>query len=276
MLKIDAHQHFWAFDPVRDSWINDEMKVIQRDFLPPELDFVLRENGMDGCVAVQADQSEEQNAFLLGLTEGHDFIKGVVGWVDLQADNIEERLEHYSHTKLMKGFRHVLQGEANRALMLEPAFKRGIGLLNKYGFTYDILIFPDQLKFATKLAKEFPEQKFVLDHIAKPYIKDGQIDSWSAEIEQLAACPNVYCKVSGMVTEADWHNWTNDTFKRYLDVVFNAFGAKRVMYGSDWPVSLVAGDYTRVKAIVSEYASQFTADAQDMIFGGNAVTFYNL
>ncbi|QKJ32282.1 amidohydrolase family protein [Mucilaginibacter mali] len=276
MLKIDAHQHFWVFDPVRDSWINDEMKVIQRDFLPPELDFVLRESGMDGCVAVQADQSEEQNAFLLGLTEGHDFIKGIVGWVDLQADNIEERLEHYSHTKLMKGFRHVLQGEANRALMLEPAFKRGISLLHKYGFTYDILIFPDQLKFATKLAKEFPDQKFVLDHIAKPYIKDGKIDSWSAEIEQLAACPNVYCKVSGMVTEADWHNWTNDTFKRYLDVVFKAFGTKRTMFGSDWPVCLVAGDYTRVKAIVSEYCSQFTADEQDMIFGGNATTFYNL
>lgn len=276
MLKIDAHQHFWVFDPVRDSWINDEMKVIQRDFLPPELDFVLRENGMNGCIAVQADQSEEQNTFLLGLTEGHDFIKGVVGWVDLQADNIEARLEHYSHTKLMKGFRHVLQGEANRALMLEPAFKRGIGLLNKYGFTYDILIFPDQLKFATKLVREFPEQKFVLDHMSKPYIKDGKIDSWSAEIEQLAACPNVYCKVSGMVTEADWHNWSNDTFKRYLDVVFNAFGTKRIMYGSDWPVCLVAGDYTRVKAIVSEYASQFTADEQDMIFGGNAITFYNL
>lgn len=276
MLKIDAHQHFWVFDPVRDSWINDEMKVIQRDFLPPKLDFVLRENGMDGCVAVQADQSEEQNAFLLGLTEGHAFIKGIVGWVDLQADNIEERLEHYSHTKLMKGFRHVLQGEANRALMLEPAFKHGINLLHKYGFTYDILIFPDQLKFATKLVKEFPEQKFVLDHIAKPYIKDGKIDSWSAEIEQLAACPNVYCKVSGMVTEADWHNWTNDTFKRYLDVVFKAFGTKRIMFGSDWPVCLVAGDYTQVKAIVNEYCSQFTADEQDMIFGGNATTFYNL
>lgn len=276
MLKIDAHQHFWVFDPVRDSWINDEMKVIQRDFLPPELAFVLRENGIDGCVAVQADQSEEQNAFLLGLTEGHDFIKGIVGWVDLQADNIEERLEHYSHTKLMKGFRHVLQGEANRALMLEPAFKRGISLLHKYGFTYDILIFPDQLKFANKLAKEFPEQKFVLDHIAKPYIKDGKIDSWSAEIEQLAACPNVYCKVSGMVTEADWYNWTNATFKCYLDVVFNAFGTKRIMFGSDWPVCLVAGDYTDVKAIVSEYCSQFTADEQDMIFGGNATTFYNL
>ncbi|MES2278599.1 MAG: amidohydrolase family protein [Bacteroidota bacterium] len=276
MLKIDAHQHFWVFDSVRDSWINDEMQVIQRDFLPADLDFVLRENGMDGCIAVQADQSEEQNNFLLGLTEGNDFIKGIVGWVDLRAENVEERLQFYSHTKLMKGFRHVLQGEANRALMLEPDFTRGIGLLSKYGFTYDILIFPDQLKYATKLVKAFPNQKFVLDHMAKPDIKNGRIDSWSAEMEQLAANKNVYCKVSGMVTEANWHNWTNDTFTKYLDVVFNAFGTGRVMFGSDWPVCLVAADYTPMKAIVSEYVQRFRTDEQEMIFGGNAINFYNL
>jgi L-fuconolactonase len=276
MLKIDAHQHFWVFDPVRDSWINEEMRSIQRDFLPGDLEFVLRENGMDGCITVQADQSEEQNAFLLHLTEGNDFIKGIVGWVDLRAGNIEERLEFYSHTKLMKGFRHVLQGEPNRALMLEPDFKRGIGLLHKYGFTYDILIFPDQLQYADKLAKEFPQQKFVLDHIAKPDIKGGKTDSWAAEIELLAANQNVYCKVSGMVTEADWHNWSNDTFTKYLDVVFNAFGTGRVMFGSDWPVCLVAADYTGMKAIVETYTQQFSADEQEMIFGGNAINFYNL
>jgi L-fuconolactonase len=210
------------------------------------------------------------------LTEGNDFIKGIVGWVDLRAGNIEERLEFYSHTKLMKGFRHVLQGEPNRALMLEPDFKRGIGLLHKYGFTYDILIFPDQLQYADKLAKEFPQQKFVLDHIAKPDIKGGKTDSWAAEIELLAANQNVYCKVSGMVTEADWHNWSNDTFTKYLDVVFNAFGTGRVMFGSDWPVCLVAADYTGMKAIVETYTQQFSADEQEMIFGGNAINFYNL
>jgi len=276
MLKIDAHQHFWVFDPVRDSWINDEMKVIQRDFLPAELEFTLKQNGMQGCVAVQADQSEEQNNFLLGLTEGHDFIKGVVGWVDLRAANIEERLEHYSHTKLMKGFRHVLQGETNRALMLEPDFKQGISLLSKYGFTYDILIFPDQLKYADQLAKEFPDQKFVLDHIAKPYIKDGKIDEWAAEMKQLGGNPNVHCKASGMVTEADWHNWTNDTFTRYLDVVFESLGADRVMFGSDWPVCLVAAEYQQMKGVLEAYTQQFTADEQDKVFGGNAVEFYNL
>jgi L-fuconolactonase len=276
MLKIDAHQHFWIFDAVRDSWINDDMRVIQRDFLPHDLQYVLHENGMDGCIAVQADQSEEQNAFLLHLTEGNDFIKGVVGWVDLRAENIEERLEFYSHTKLMKGFRHVLQGETNRALMLEPDFKRGINLLHKYVFTYYILIFPDQLKYAAQLAQEFPNQKFVLDHIAKPDIKNGKIDEWATDINSLAANKNVYCKVSGMVTEADWHNWTNATFTKYLDVIFNAFGTGRVMFGSDWPVCLVAAEYASMKAIVSEYTQQFSAAEQDMIFGMNAVQFYNL
>jgi len=276
MLKIDAHQHFWVFDAVRDSWINDDMRVIRRDFLPHDLQYVLHENGMDGCIAVQADQSEEQNAFLLHLTEGNDFIKGIVGWVDLRAEDIDERLAFYSHTKLMKGFRHVLQGETNRALMLEPNFKRGIGLLHKYGFTYDILIFPDQLTYATQLAQEFPQQKFVLDHLAKPDIKSNKIGEWAADIKLLAANKNVYCKVSGMVTEADWHNWTNNTFTKYLDVVFNAFGTDRIMFGSDWPVCLVAAEYTPMKAIVSEYTQQFTAAEQDRIFGGNAAKFYNL
>jgi L-fuconolactonase len=276
MPKIDAHQHFWNFDPVRDSWITEDMSQIRRDFSPADLEFVLRRNGMDGCVAVQADQSEEQNSYLLGLTEGNDFIKGVVGWVDLQAENIEERLEYYSHTKLMKGFRHVLQGELNRALMLEPNFKRGISMLHKYGFTYDILIFPDQLKYAGKLVKEFPHQKFVIDHIAKPNIKEGKIDAWAAEMDLLGKYENVYCKVSGMVTEADWKNWQPNDFTSYLDVVFKAFGTGRVMFGSDWPVCLVAASYEKMKAVVDDYAQQFTAREQEMIFGGNAVTFYNL
>lgn len=276
MLKIDAHQHFWIFDAVRDSWINDDMRVIQRDFLPHDLQSVLHGNGMDGCVAIQADQSEEQNAFLLHLTEGNDFIKGIVGWVDLQAENIEERLGFYSRTKLMKGFRHVLQGETNRALMLEPDFKRGISLLHKYGFTYDILIFPDQLKYAAQLAQTFPQQKFVLDHIAKPDIKTNKIGEWAVDIKQLSVNKNVYCKVSGMVTEADWHNWTNATFTKYLDVVFNAFGTDRVMFGSDWPVCLVAAEYGTMKAVVGEYIQRFSIAEQDMIFGGNAVAFYNL
>jgi L-fuconolactonase len=276
MLKIDAHQHFWIFDPVRDSWINDEMSVIQRDFLPAHLEPVLKANGMDGCVAVQADQSEIQNDFLLGLVGENDFIKGVVGWVDLRADNIDERLVYYSGFGKMKGFRHVLQGEEDRALMLKPAFMNGISKLSKYGFTYDILIFPDQLQYVPEFVSAYHDQKFVIDHIAKPYIKDKKIQDWATEIKKVAGHENVYCKISGMVTEADWNGWEQEDFTPYLDVVFNAFGAGRVMFGSDWPVCLVAAEYSEMKNILDEYTASLSATEQAGFWGDNAVKFYNL
>lgn len=274
--RIDSHQHFWQFDPVRDSWINDDMKAIRRDFLPADLEPVLRQHGFDGCVVVQSDQSEAENEFQLKNAATSDIVKGVVGWVDLQDGKIEERLAYYSSFKAMKGFRHVLQGEADRALMLKPAFKRGISLLHPYNFTYDILIFPDQLQYAAELVKEFPRQKFVIDHIAKPYIKDRKIDGWKQDIQALAAHDNVYCKISGMVTEADWNNWKPDDFKPYLDTVTEAFGTKRILYGSDWPVCQVAGGYEKMLAIVTEYFSAFTENEQQQFFGANAIQFYNL
>lgn len=276
MVTIDAHQHFWNYDPVRDSWITPEMGVIRRDFLPVDLAPVLKENNVDGCVAVQACQNEAENDFLLSLADDASFIKGIVGWVDLRADHIEERLQHYKQYDRMKGFRHVLQGETDRALMLKPEFKNGISKLAKYGYTYDILIFTDQLKYAAELVAAFPDQKFVLDHIAKPLIKDGDIDDWAKDISALARYENVWCKLSGMVTEADWKNWETSHFTPYLDVVAGAFGTTRLMYGSDWPVCQVAANYSEVKGIVDEYAQQFSEDEQKLIFGGNAVSFYNL
>ncbi|MEI6945928.1 amidohydrolase family protein [Paraflavisolibacter sp. H34] len=276
MLKIDAHQHFWIFDPVRDSWINDEMSVIQSDFLPADLQPVLQQAGIDGCVAVQADQTEAQNDFLLELAEKNDFIKGVVGWVDLQAPNIDERLAYYSNTSKMKGFRHVLQGEPQRDFMLRPAFKHGISRLHNHGFTYDILIFPDQLEFTREFVATFPEQKFVIDHIAKPFIKDQKIDDWKKDIQAVAAYRNVWCKLSGMVTEADWKGWKKEDFTPYLDAVVEAFGPQRIMYGSDWPVCLVAADYPDMIGIVKDYFASFSQDEQDAFFGGNAVAFYDL
>ena len=276
MARIDAHQHFWIFDPVRDSWINEGMSVIQRDFLPADLLPVLSENGMDGCVAVQADQSEAQNDFLLDLAADNDFIKGVVGWVDLRADHLEERLEYYSQFEKMKGFRHVLQGEADRALMLNLEFMRGISLLRKYGFTYDILIFPDQLPYVSELLTACPDQKFVIDHIAKPYIKDQKIGDWAEEIYRVARHQNLHCKVSGMVTEADWENWKPTDFTPYLDVVFEAFGANRLMFGSDWPVCQVAASYGVMKSIVEQYTQKLSASEQERFWGQNAVNFYNL
>lgn len=275
-MQIDSHQHFWKFDPVRDSWIDGTMSVIQRDFTPEDIKPLLSANGMDGCVSVQADQSVEENSFLLAHAEQNDFIKGVVGWVDLQAEDIHERLRHYGQFKKMKGFRHVLQGEKQRDFMLRPAFRRGISSLHSFGYTYDILIFPDQLKFTEKFVEGFPYQPFVIDHLAKPYIKDKKIDEWKKDMLAIAKYDNVFCKVSGMVTEADWKNWANEDFRPYLDVIVDSFGMNRLMFGSDWPVCLVAASYKKMIDVVREYFSTFTKSEQDAFFGGNAVRFYNL
>ncbi|MBL7739557.1 MAG: amidohydrolase family protein [Chitinophagaceae bacterium] len=275
-MRIDGHQHFWKFDPVRDRWINDDMSVIQKDFLPADLDPLLKQNGFDGCVTVQSDQSEAENEFQLNNAVQHDFIKGVVGWVDLCSPQVEERLTYYSQFPKMKGFRHVLQGEKDRAFMLQPAFMKGIRLLKKYHFTYDILIFPDQLQHTLEFVKAFPEQPFVIDHIAKPYIKDKKTDEWRKDMEAIAEHENVHCKISGMVTEADWKQWKNEDFTPYIEAVVNAFGAKRIMYGSDWPVCLVAASYEKMLEIVKEYFASFTQNEQELFFGGNAITFYHL
>ncbi|WP_346239030.1 amidohydrolase family protein [Niabella insulamsoli] len=273
---IDAHQHFWIFDPVRDSWIDEPMKAIRKDFLPKNLKPVLADNGIDGCVVVQSDQSQVENLFQLTNAMQHDFVKGVVGWVDLRARNIEDQLAHYRFYPKMKGFRHVLQGEKDRALMLKRSFTNGISKLENYGFTYDILIFPDQLKYAKKLAAAFPHQKFVIDHMAKPYIKDGRIDDWKKDMQAIARLPNVYCKISGMITEADWKKYKPADFTPYIDVVVEAFGMKRLMFGSDWPVCLVAGSYKKMKAIVDAYFNTFSEREKAAFYGGNAIKFYGL
>lgn len=275
-MRIDAHQHFWLFDPIRDSWITDDMAVIQRDFLPGDLKPILHQNNIDGCIAVQADQSEMQNSFLLELASENDFIKGVVGWVDLRAKNIEDRLDYYSRFENMKGFRHVLQGEPDRALMLTPGFMNGISKLKKHNFTYDILIFTDQLQYVPQFVNAFPDQKFVIDHIAKPDIKNHKVAGWAKEMRAIAELDNVWCKVSGMVTEADWKNWKYDDFEPYLDVVFEAFGVEKVMFGSDWPVCQVAASYKAMADIVSQYTSTLSLSEQSVFWGENAVNFYNV
>jgi L-fuconolactonase len=273
---IDAHQHFWKYDAARDSWITDEMSVIKKDFLPHDLQPLLQQNGLEGCVLVQSEQSEEHNAFLLEQAQGNDFIKGIVGWVDLRAGDVKERLAYYKQFSNIKGFRHVLQGEADRALMLKPEFMRGIAALQPFNFTYDILIYADQLKYIPQFVAAFPHQKFVIDHIAKPNIKAQQIDEWTIDMMAVAVHENVFCKISGMVTEADWKNWKKEDFGPYIDVVCEAFGPDRIMFGSDWPVCLVAASYAETINIVSEYFSSFTAEEQNQFFRTNAVNFYNL
>jgi L-fuconolactonase len=276
MATIDAHQHFWLFNPVRDAWIGDDMRIIQRNFLPADLLPVLKANGIDGTIAVQADQSETENEFLLQLAEENEFIKGVVGWVDFCAPDIEERLAFYKGNPKMKGFRHVLQGEKDRAHMLLPGFKNGISKLEKFGFSYDILIYPDQLAYAWALCAAYPNQSFIVDHLAKPKIKAGELTGWKKEIEKFASLPNVYCKVSGIITEADWANWTINDINPYLDVVVASFGVQKLLFGSDWPVCLVAGNYARMKNLVEQYFVSFSADEKRLIFGANAEQFYQL
>lgn len=276
MQKIDAHQHFWKFDPVRDAWITEDMSAIRRDFLPQDLEPLLKAHGIGGCVAVQADQSHAENDFLLALADANDWIKGVVGWADFQSPAIGDELSRYSGASKLKGFRHILQVEAQRDFMLRPAFLKGIGELAKRGFTYDILIFPDQVGFAETFVRKFPDQRFVVDHLAKPYISDGKLDPWRKDMQRLAACENVWCKVSGMVTEANWKSWKKTDFIPYLDAVVSAFSTDRLLYGSDWPVCLVAASYDEMFGIVSDYFSALSADEQENIFGGNAIKFYNL
>jgi L-fuconolactonase len=274
-MTIDAHQHFWHYDPVRDSWITEDMAIIRRDFLPADLEPVLVQNGIDGCVAVQASQSEDETRFLVNMAQTYDIVKGVVGWVDLQADNLTQRLTEFSQYPEIKGYRHVAQAEPDDFLA-RPAVIDGIRQLADFGLSYDILIYPSQLKAALQLVKAVPEIRFVIDHLAKPYIKKGAINRWSNFMTELARHKNVCCKLSGMVTEADWHNWSKRDFFPYLDVVFEQFGPDRLLFGSDWPVCLVAANYTQVKNLVEEYVAPWGEEVRAKVFGENAVAFYKL
>lgn len=273
-MVIDAHQHFWRFDPVREAWITDEMAAIRRDFLPEDLAPELDACGVDATIAVQADQSEAETEFLLGLAEGNRRIAGVVGWVDLRAVDVERRLERFSRFKKLRGVRHVAQAEADDWFLARPEFVRGVGRLKEFGLTYDILIYPRQLPAAIELVRKLPEQKFVVDHLAKPEIKAGKLEPWAGLMREIASNPNVYCKLSGMVTEADWKNWKAEDCEVFLEVVFDAFGAERLMFGSDWPVCLVAASYAQVKSIVEEYVDRHTPAAKSAIFGENGKRFY--
>lgn len=275
-MVIDSHQHFWNYNPNKHSWIDDSMSVIRKSFTPEDLQKVYAENSIDACVAVQADQTLDETNFLLDLASKNNFIKGVVGWVDLRNENIDEVLESYSNAEKLKGIRHIVQGEPDHNFLLRPNFLNGISKLEKHNLAYDILIFPHQLGTAIEFVKKFPNQKFVIDHIAKPYIKDGFYDGWAILMKEIAQYDNVFCKVSGMTTEADYNNWTPNQIHPYMNLVLEAFGTERIMFGSDWPVCLVAGNYTQVKDLVTEFISNFSKAEQDAIMGKNAIQFYNL
>lgn len=275
-MIIDAHQHFWQYDPKRHEWIDESMQEIQRDFLPYDLQKIFEIEGIDGCVAVQVDQTEAETEYLLELAKLYDFIKGVVGWIDLRAENIQERLDHFSQFKKLSGFRHIVQGESDVNFLLRKDFNRGIEELLPYNFTYDILVFPHQLGAVLEFVRNHPHQPFVIDHLAKPYMKDGFYDGWALLMRAIARNENVYCKISGMVTEADWDNWNYKDLEPYLDLVLEVFGPDRLMYGSDWPVCLLAANYPMVKGIIEQFLTKLSPDEQAKIWGLNTKRFYNL
>lgn len=274
-MKIDAHQHFWKYDPVEYDWIDDSMSLLKKDFLPEHLTTELSNCGFDGCIAVQARQTEEESRFLLDLARQNNFIKGVVGWVDLRNKKVHERLEILSKNKLLKGIRHIVQSEPDD-FMLKKDFQNGISVLKQFNLTYDILIYPRQLISAIELVNHFPDQHFVIDHIAKPSIKEQKIESWKSGIMELALAPNVFCKISGLVTEADRKYWEPEDFTSYLDVIFDVFSIDHLMVGSDWPVCLLAAGYKQVMVIIEDYTRNFNKEDVAKVFGGNAIRFYDL
>ena len=275
-MRIDSHQHFWKYNPVRDQWITDEMAVLRRDFFPQDLLPELRGNDMDGSIAVQADQSEAETQFLLDLAKQNSFIRGVVGWIDLSADNLAERLTTLSRDKKLRGFRHIVQAESDDRFMLQPKFVKGISCLGEFGLTYDILVYPRQLSAAIELVARFPNQSFVIDHLAKPEIKARRTMPWAQHMREVAQGANVYCKVSGICTEADWKTWCLADCSPYLDVVFEAFGPDRIMFGSDWPVCMLAGNYSQVVQLIADYTKNFSPSDKEKIFGLNAARFYRI
>jgi L-fuconolactonase len=275
-MRIDAHQHFWTYSPQEYGWINSDMAVLKRDRLPDDLLILIGSAGIGGTVAVQARQTVAETSWLLELADQHAFIKGVVGWVDLCSAELRSQLSRLSAHPKFRGVRHVVQDEPDDRFLLREDFLRGLGMLAEFGLTFDILIFPRHLARACDLVARFPEQRFVLDHIAKPRIKDGLITQWAVDVRRLAAFPNVFCKVSGMVTEADWQQWQQDDFRPYLEVVLEAFGVQRTMFGSDWPVCTLAGTYADVVEIISAFVGQLPHADQVAFWGETAQRFYGL
>jgi len=275
-VHIDAHQHFWLYNTEEYGWIDESMAALRRDFLPDDLSAELDRNGFQGSVAVQARQTLEETRWLLELADRSKKILGVVGWVDLCSRECRSQLETFSRHLKLVGVRHIVQSEPDDRFLLREDFLRGIALLEEFDLAYDILIYTRHLPVAAEFVERFPRQRFVLDHLAKPPIKSREIDAWAEGIRRLAPFPNVFCKLSGLVTEAEWLHWKPEDIHPFLDIAFDAFGASRLMIGSDWPVCLVASPYGQVMEIVKNYLQRYSHDACEAVFGGNAQRFWRL
>jgi L-fuconolactonase len=275
-MLIDAHQHFWIYNPAEYDWIDDSMAALRRNFLPNDLKLELDNSGFHGSVAVQARQKLEETRWLLELAERSPWILGVVGWVDLRSPDIRSQLKLLCQNSKLVGVRHVVQSEPDDRFLLQPDFLRGVSALEEFDLAYDILIYTKHLPVAAEFVKRFPRQRFALDHLAKPPIRSGAIDFWAQGIKRLAEFPNVFCKLSGLVTEADWQHWEPRQIIPFLDVAFESFGADRLMVGSDWPVCLVAASYARAIEVVKAHLFAQKPDHREDVLGGNARRFWRL
>jgi L-fuconolactonase len=275
-MYVDAHQHFWIYSPGEYGWIDDSMAALRRDFLPNDLKLELESSGFQGSVAVQARQTLEETRWLLELADNSPWILGVVGWVDLRSPDVRSQLKVLAQNPKLVGIRHIVQSEPDDRFLLQPDFLRGISALEEFDLAYDILIYTKHLPVAAEFVQRFPRQRFVLDHLAKPPIKSGDIDSWARGIRRLAEFPNVSCKLSGLVTEADWQHWEPEQIIPFLDVAFEAFGPDRLMVGSDWPVCLVAAKYARWVNVLKAYLLGRKPEFRESVLGGNARQFWRL
>jgi L-fuconolactonase len=275
-VNIDAHHHFWKYSAAEYPWIDDSMAALRRDFLPEDLRQEIAHADIDGVVTVQARQTVEETGWLLELAAQHSFIKGVVGWVPLADAGVRKELEHFAPNPKLRAVRHVLQAEPDDRFILGADFNRGIALLKEFGLVYDILILERHLAPSIEFVDRHPQQVFVLDHIAKPRIKENALEPWRKHIKELARRAHVYCKVSGMVTEADPKHWSEEQLRPYFDTVLEAFGPKRLMFGTDWPVCLVGTSYVRWVEQVTRFAGNLSADERAWLFGKTAIEAYKL
>jgi L-fuconolactonase len=275
-MRLDSHQHFWSFDEREYDWIDERMGRIRRDFAPSDLEPILKRNGFDGSIAVQVRQSVVETDYLLGLADRHDFIRGVVGWVDLRSPDVQGDLERFSRHARFRGVRHIVQAEPDDRFLLRSDFLRGVALLRDFELAYDILVYHHHLPAVVDFVERFPDQRLVLDHIGKPAIAKGELEPWASAIRKLGKRENLFCKVSGMVTEASWDGWKKSDFTLYLETVLEAFGTARLVFGSDWPVATLAASYEEVVGIVDEFFSALSSAEKDAVFGGNAIELYGL
>jgi L-fuconolactonase len=275
-MKIDAHHHFWKYNPAEFGWIDDSMKMIRRDFLPEHLRSEIAASGIDGVISVQARQTIEETRWLLEFAAQNDFIKGVVGWVELVSPDVRKDLARFAANKKLKAVRHVVQGEPDDHFILRADFNRGISALREFDLCYDILIFERHLPQTIEFVDRHPNQIFILDHIAKPKIKANELSPWRENLRELAKRQNVFCKISGMVTEADFKSWTEARLRAYFDVALEAFTPRRLMFGSDWPVCLAACGYARWFRLVADWIKKLSPNEQARVLGGTAIEAYKL